>query len=119
MKNVIIISGNPILPIIENAKEFDHGSVGHVTDERWTVEIDAGYVYFDIADDIAEDYGNEVERRGGRTHFASLIYHNPAELRIALSPFKCEDVLIDDDMGSILPIKEFLNNIDVWLADSR
>ena len=78
-----------------------------VLDNRLTVENDEEHLFIDADDSMKNDY-DEPEIKDSDCHFYSVLFNSDAFVKQVLNVFSEFQIRVDDDEGTILPIKTFL-----------
>ncbi|MBQ4496757.1 MAG: hypothetical protein II973_04545 [Spirochaetaceae bacterium] len=80
-----------------------------VSNSRLTVESGDEHIFIDFDDDMREDYDDE-KIRASDFHFFSVSYSSRKFAKSVISEAKDFAIRVDDDNGTILPIKDFVLN---------
>lgn len=115
MNSVILIGDDRLLiSNLENIKFNDCISVNMI-ENRLAFEFIDGRVYFDSINDVSCEYELEEIKRIpiDNPRFISLAYTSKKILKkILLQIQKIGNLMIDDDMGNIIALNDYLQNFD-------
>ena len=75
--------------------------------DRLTIENSNDYAFIDFDDNMKNDY-EEPRWNNHKGHFFALLYHSEEFAGLILSELKSFSVFVDNDEGSIIPIRKFL-----------
>lgn len=78
-----------------------------VSESRLTVENGKDHIFIDYDDNMKEDYENE-NIRNSDSHFFAISYTSKEFAKLIILELKEFSIQIDNDCGTILPIKLFL-----------
>ena len=108
VKTLILITENPVtFELLKDTigKKF-HCS--EVLDNRLTIESASDHLFIDFDDNIKDDY-DESEIKNSDSHFFAVLYNSEEFVRNVLKELSTYQIRVDDDDGTVLPIKSFLN----------
>lgn len=80
-----------------------------VSNSRLTVESGNEHIFIDFDDDMREDYDDAIIK-ASNFHFFSVSYSSKKFAKSVISELKDFDIRVDDDNGTVLPIKNFVSN---------
>ena len=109
MESYILIAEKTLsFEILKNLmqKQFTCYDVGN---SRLTVERGDEHIFIDFDDDMREDYDDE-KIRNSDSHFFAVSYSSKEFVKSVISELKEIPILVDNDDGTILPIKDFLSS---------
>ena len=110
MKTVILITDKSVT--FENLKDTigKNFQCSLVLNNRITVENESEHLFIDADDNMKEDY-DEPDIKESDSHFYSVLYNSDEFAKQVLNKLVEFQILIDDDDGTILPIKSFLSQM--------